>query len=162
MELKPKKSDQPEKERKNDFARIHGDHLRALLEPGEELLGVAAANWQRSMFKQTVSAVGVTGSRLIIQPLDRKGKLDGAAPVFIRRDEIAKGSYGGGGGMGSSPTSAIMNASSIEVKLKTADGEKYKLALMTGEGFLGGLAGGPSQRNGAEALIGFLDAGSTI
>ena len=88
MELKPKASDKPEKERKNDFERIHGDHLRSLLEPGETLLGVAAVNWQRSLFKQTVSALGVTGSRLIIQPLDRKGRMSGEAPVFIRKEEI--------------------------------------------------------------------------
>ena len=163
MELKPKATGKPEKERKNDFERIHGDHLRSLIDPGEELLGVAAVNWQRSMFKQTVSALGVTGSRLIIQPLDRKGKAATEAPTFIRKEEITKGSYGGGGGMGSSPTSLIMDASSIEVKLKTTDGDKFKLMLMTGEGMLGGLAGGPSQRNGAEALITFLNgAGSAI
>mgnify|MGYP000849892113 CR=1 FL=1 len=136
--------------------------MRSLLEPGEELLGVAAVNWQKNMFKQTVSALGVTGDRLIVQPLDRKGKLAGAAPVSIRREEISKGSYGGGGGWGSSPTSAIMDASSIEVKLKTTGGEKYKFLLMSGEGLLGGLAGGPAQRNGAEALVGFLDAGTGI
>lgn len=158
MELKPKASDKPEKERKNDFERIHGDHLRSLLEPGEELLGVAAVNWQRSMFKQTVSALGVTGSRLIIQPLDRKGKLSGDQPVSVRKEEITKGSYGGGGGMGNTPTSLIMDSASIEVKFKTTDGGKYKLMLMTGEGMLGSLGGGPSQKAGAEALIGFLDS----
>ena len=162
MELKPKKPDQPEKERANDFERIHGPYLMALLEPGEELLGVAAVNWQKSMFKQTVSALGVTGNRLIVQPLDRKGKLSGAAPVFIRREEISKGSYGGGGGMGSTPTSLIMDSASIEVKLKTTGGEKYKFLLMSGEGLLGSLGGGPSQRKGAEALISFLEAGTGI
>jgi len=161
MELKPKASDKPEKERKNDFERIHGDHLRSLLEPGEALLGVAAVNWQRSLFKQTVSALGVTGSRLIVQPLDRKGRMSGEAPVFIRKEEITKGSYGGGGG-GNTPTSWIMDSASIEVKLKTGDGRKFKFMLMTGEGMLGGLGGGPSQRNGAEALVAFLDGGTAI
>ncbi|MCB0860805.1 MAG: hypothetical protein KDB54_09155 [Solirubrobacterales bacterium] len=163
MELKPKKSDKPEKDRKNDFERIHGDHLRSLMDPGETLYGVAAVNWQRSMFKQTVSALGVTDTRLIIQPLDRKGKMTDEPATFIRKDEIRKGSYGGGGGMGDTPTSWIMDASSIEVKLKTDGGEKYKFLLMTGEGMLGGMAGGPAQRNGAEALVTFLDgAGSSI
>ncbi|MCB0863033.1 MAG: hypothetical protein KDB66_07460 [Solirubrobacterales bacterium] len=163
MELKPKKPDNPEKDRKNDFERIHGDHLRSLLESGESLLGVAAVNWQRSMFKQTVSALGVTEHRLIIQPLDRKSRAATEAPTFIRKEEIARGSYGGGGGMGSSPTSLIMDSVSIEVKLKTSGGEKFKILLMTGEGVFGGLAGGPSQRNGAEALIGFLEgAGQSI
>ena len=161
MELKPKTPDEPEKERKNDFARIHGDRLRDLLEPGEELLGVAAVNWQRSMFKQTVSALGVTRDRIIVQPLDRKGRFDGQPAVLVRRDEITKGSYGGGGS-GDSPSSWIMNSSSIEVKLKTSGGEKYKFMLMTGEGMFGGMAGGPSQRNGAEALVSFLDAGRSI
>jgi hypothetical protein len=162
VELKPKQSDQPEKERKNDFARIHGELLSSFLEPGEALLGVAAVNWQRHLFKQTVSALGVTGNRLIIQPLDRKGKAAAEDPTFIRRDEITKGSYGGGGGMGNTPTSLIMDSASIEVKLKTAGGQKYKLLLMTGEGVFGGLAGGPSQRNGAESLISFLDPGTSI
>lgn len=162
MELRPKHPDKPGKERKNDFDRIHGDRLRSLLDPGEQLLGVAAANWQRSMFKQTVSALGITRDRLVIQPLDRKGNFCGEAPVFIRRDVITRGSYGGGGG-GDSPSSWIMDASSIEVKLKTRGGGKYRLLLMTGEGILGGLSGGPSQRNGAEALIAFLEgAGSSI
>ena len=162
MELKPKQSDEPGRERKNDFARLHGDYLRALLEPGEELLGVAAVNWQKNLIKQNVCALGVTRDRLIVQPLDRKGQLGGAAPVFIGRAEIAKASYGGGGGMGSSPTSLIMDSASIEVKLKTTGGEKYKFMLMTGEGLLGGLGGGPSQRNGADALLGFLEAGTGI
>ncbi|HMU26348.1 MAG: hypothetical protein K1X27_05105 [Solirubrobacterales bacterium] len=163
MELKPKQSDKPGKERGNDFERVHGDLLRSFLEPGESLLGVAAVNWQRSMFKQTVSALGVTGSRLIIQPLDRKGKAATEAPTFIRKEEITKGSYGGGGGMGNSPTSLIMDSASIEVKLKTSGGEKYKLLLMTGEGMFGSMAGGPAQRNGAEALVSFLEgAGRSI
>ena len=163
MELKPKASDKQEKERKNDFERIHGDRLRSFLEPGESLVGVAAVNWQGSMFKQTVSALGVTGERLIIQPLDRKGKAATEDPVFIRKEEITKGNYGGGGGMGSSPTSLIMDSASIEVKLKTTGGEKYKLMLMTGEGVFGGMAGGPAQRNGAEALVNFLEgAGRSI
>ena len=163
MELKPKASDKQEKERKNDFERIHGDLLRSFLEPGESLVGVAAVNWQGSMFKQTVSALGVTGERLIVQPLDRKGKAATEDPVFIRKEEITKGNYGGGGGMGSSPTSLIMDSASIEVKLKTTGGEKYKLMLMTGEGVFGGMAGGPAQRNGAEALVNFLEgAGRSI
>jgi hypothetical protein len=163
MELKPKTPDEPEKERKNDFERIHGDLLRSSLDPGEELLGVAAVNWQRSIFKQTVCALGVTRDRLILQPLDRKGKAaTGEAPTSIRRDEIRKGSYGGGGGMGNSPTSMIMDSASIEVKLKTNDGVKYKLLLMTGEGMFGRWSGGPAQRNGAEALLAFLDAGTAI
>lgn len=163
MELKPKGSDQPEKQRRNDFEQMHGDHLRSLLEPDEQLLGVAAVNWQRNLFKQTVCALGVTDRRLILQPLDRKGKqATGESPTSIRREEITKGSYGGGGGMGSSPTAMIMDSASIEVKLKTSDGARYKLLLMTGEGMLGRWAGGPSQRSGAEALITFLDAGTAI
>ena len=161
MELKPKTSGKPEKEKKNDFDRIHEDQLRSLLDPGEELLGVAAVNWQRSIFKQTVSAVGVTPTRLVVQPLDRKGKFDGQQATFIRKDEISKGSYGGGGGMGNTPTSLIMDSSSIDVKIKTAGGEKFKFMLMTGQGMLGGLAGGPSQRNGAEALMAFLEGGGS-
>jgi hypothetical protein len=163
MELKPKTPDEPEQERKNDFEQIHGDLLRSSLHPGEELLGVAAANWQRSIFKQTVCALGVTQDRLILLPLDRKGKAEtGEAPTTIHKDEIRKGSYGGGGGMGSSPTSMIMDSASIEVKLKTNDGVKYKLLLMTGEGMFGRWSGGPAQRNGAEALLAFLDAGTAI
>ena len=73
---------------------------------------------------------------------------------------IAMVSYGGGGG-GNTPTSLIMDSSSIEVKLKTTGGQKFKFMLMTGSGMLGGLAGGPSQRNGAEALMAFLEGGGS-
>lgn len=80
-------------------------------DPGEELLGVAAVNWQRSVFKQTACALGVTGGKLILQPLDRKGRASNReSPTFIRRDEIRKGSYGGGGGIGSSSTAMIMDS----------------------------------------------------
>jgi len=159
VELRPKEPEKPEKERTNDFERIHGDRLRELLDPDETLLGVAAVNWQKSVFRQTVSALGVTERRLVFQPLDHKGRFDGESPLFIARDEIAKGSYGAGGG-GDSPASLIMSSHSIDVKIKTRDGRKFKFMLMTGKGILGGLGGGPSQRQGAKALVGFLDGDS--
>jgi len=160
MELKPKKSADSDKTDKYDLEKLHGPRMRELLEPGESLLGIAVVNWQQSMFKQTVTAIAVTGERLILQPLSRKGKFDGDPFSSIRREEIAKGSYGGGGS-GDSPSSMIMDAVSIQVKVKTTGGEKYKFALMTGDGIFGKGAS-PSQRNGAEALISFLDPGSSI
>ena len=41
--------------------------------------------------------------------------------------------------------------------MKTTSGEKLKLAVAKGGGPLGGLMGGPTQENGVEAVIAWLE-----
>lgn len=41
---------------------------------------------------------------------------------------------------------------SVALKLRTSDGKKLKLLVMSGDGPLGGLGGGETQRQGVQAL----------
>ena len=45
-----------------------------------------------------------------------------------------------------------MDRVSVTLKLRTSDGEKLKLMMMRGDGPLGGLGGGETQREGVRAL----------
>ena len=55
--------------------------------------------------------------------------------------------------MGSGPDRHIMDAASVQLKLKTSSGEKLKLMMMRGEGPLfGNLGGGEIQRTGVQAI----------
>jgi hypothetical protein len=55
-----------------------------------------------------------------------------------------------------------MDKASVALKLRTTDGQKLKLMMMRGDGPLGGLGGGETQRQGVQALgewFAGLDAG---
>jgi hypothetical protein len=104
------------------------------------------------MFKGGAVAIGVTDSRLLVQPLDRRGNPDG--PVdSIEPQGIASAKAGGaGGGWWSVPT-GILDHAAVRLEIKKADGGKLKLMLMRGEGkLLGKLGDGEPQRLGLEAL----------
>ncbi len=45
-----------------------------------------------------------------------------------------------------------MDGASVALKLRTVKGEKLKLLMMRGDGPLGGLGGGETQRQGVQAL----------
>ncbi len=46
----------------------------------------------------------------------------------------------------------VLDRVSVALRIRTDDGEKLKLLMMSGEGMLGGLGGGDTQRDGVEAL----------
>ena len=133
-----------------DFAEVMRPHLEGALDPGETLEGVCAAA-QQSAFKGRALALGVTDRRLLILPLDRRGRPTDEV-VAIGPDEIASVKAQGAGGGWANVAPAVMSSGAVTIELRTTRGEKYKLNLMRGTGVFGKLGGGEPQRQGIEAL----------
>jgi hypothetical protein len=131
-----------------------GEKLRpvadSVLAPGEELLGSCVAT-QTSLFKGRMVALVVTRERLVVQGLSRRFEPDGE-PLSLTPERIADVKAEGGGGGWMEIGAAIMDGVSVSLKLRTTDGEKLKLLMMKGDGPLGGLGGGETQRQGVQAL----------
>jgi hypothetical protein len=131
-----------------------GDKLRTAIEPtlqqGEELRGVSVAT-QSSMFKGRVVGIAVTDHRLILQGVDRKFQPN-CEPISLPPERIAEAKAEGAGGGWPEIGAGVMDKAAVTLKLKTTDGEKFKLTMMRGTGPLGGLGGGDDQRQGVEAL----------
>lgn len=131
-----------------------GERLHAAIEdrldPGETLRGVCIAT-QQSMLKGRAVAIGVTEGRLIVQGLTRRLEPDGE-PELLTPEAISEAKADGAGGGWPQVTAAIMDGSAVTLKLKTSDGKKLKLMMMSGSGPLGKLGGGDDQRRGVEAL----------
>lgn len=134
-----------------DFAAKHGAQLSDHLDAGERLDGVVAANQQLSTFSGRAVAIGVTDRRLLIQPLDRRGEAKGE-PISISPGDLVGADGGPAGGGWPTLGSIVLDHAAVRLKLRTADGQKLKLMLMSGSGVLGSLGGGESQSAGAEAL----------
>ncbi|MCC6271762.1 MAG: hypothetical protein IT190_10825 [Microbacteriaceae bacterium] len=126
--------------------------LRQALEPyraGEELVGVVHAN-QPALFSTQLYAIGVTPTRLLLLPLDRRHQATGE-PVSLRADDIeASAIWGWGGSLGD-----WLSASSDQQVRFTAHGKKYKLMILGGN-LLEDALSGPSQKSGLQALLEFL------
>jgi hypothetical protein len=137
-----------------------GEKLRPVLEPalrpGEELQGVLVAS-QQSALRGRMVGIGVTADRLLIQPLTRKFEPSEKA-ISLTPDQIADAKATGAGDEWFNVTAAVMDGSAVTLRLKTTDGEKLKLMMMRGEGVLGRLGGGETQRQGIEALAGWFAA----
>jgi hypothetical protein len=136
-------------------------NLERLLEAEEELRGVCAAT-QQSTFKGQSMAIGVTDRRLLIQPLDRRGDPNGEA-IPIAPGDVESVDVGGAGGGWATVSATLMSSAAVTMKLRTTGGQRFKLMMMRGEGVLGGLGGGESQRAGVNALADWfarLDPGS--
>lgn len=127
--------------------------LEPLLEEGEELEGMVVGSQSGFMSSKFV-VIGVTPTRLIVQETDRKQNPKGE-PTIVGAGELA-GSKKGGFGMGD-VQSSIMNATSIRLTIKTASGDKLKLAMAKGGGPLGKLMGGETQEQGVQALQAWLE-----
>lgn len=135
-----------------DFAAKHNAQLSERLDTGERLNGVVAASQQLSTFSGRAVAIGITDRRLLIQPLDRRGEAKGE-PISISPAELVGADGGPAGGGWMTLGSVVLDHAAVRLKLRTADGKKLKLMLMSGgSGVLGGLGGGESQSAGAEAL----------
>lgn len=126
--------------------------LRMALEPyreGEELVGVVHAN-QPGLFSTQLYAIGVTPSRLILLPLDRRHAATGE-PVVLRAGDIEASAIWGWGG----PIGDWISASSGQQLRFTAGARKYKLMVLGGN-LLEDALSGPSQKSGLQALLEFL------
>lgn len=136
-----------------DLASELQPFAETLIDPDETLLGACVAS-QQSRLKGFMVAVAVTEDRLIIQRLRQSGTFEAdGAPLALTPADIESARAGAGGGWGASPTAAIMDRASVQMKLRTTAGEKLKLMMMSGEGALfGELGGGEIQRRGVQAI----------
>lgn len=124
---------------------------------GEELLGACVAS-QQKRFKGWMVAVAVGRERIVIQRLKRgKEFVADGEPVSLRPEDVAGARAGGAGTWGASPTAPIMDRATIELKIRTTDGEKMKLMLMRTGSALGGGTGADIQAEGVEALAGWFE-----
>ena len=124
--------------------------LEPSLQPGEDLRGACVAT-QVGVFRGRQVAVGVTGSRLLIQGMNRKFEPDGPA-LSLPPERLAAAKAEGAGGGWWTLGAAIMDGAAVTLKLRTSDGEKLKLMMMRASGPLAALGGGEGQRQGLEAL----------
>lgn len=152
MELKPATTEK----KKYEFRERLDAQLAELLEPDESLLGVCATSQQKGMFSGGVAALVVTDRRLIVQELDRRGRVKAGEYTSITEPEIESVKAGGVVGAWDSPSSMLMDSSTVKLKLKLTSGKKFKFTFMDGSGPLGMLGGGESQRNGSAAVLAFL------
>ena len=134
-----------------DFAETYRAPLEAALAPGEVLEGIAAAAHRKNAFKGGLVAIGVTPSRLLLQPVTRRGAADGPV-TSLTREQVASAELGGAGGGWVTASAAIADHAALSLDLRTTDGGRWKLMMMHGEGLFGGLGGGETQRQGVEAL----------
>lgn len=126
--------------------------LRAALEPyreGEELVGVVHAN-EPGLFSARLLAIGVTPTRLILLPIDRRSAAAGE-PVVLRAGDIESSAiWGWGGSIGD-----WLAANSDQQLRFTAGGKKHKLMVLGGN-LLEDALSGPTQKSGLQALLEFL------
>jgi len=124
--------------------------IRAVIEPsvpaGETLRGAVYAN-KKSSFSAKLFAIGVTDQHIIIQPVDRKWKPEGA-PVIATASELQVGNIFSDGAMWT------LSDKDQEIRFK-AKGEDYKLLVLGGTIIENSLAG-TDQVDGLGALVAFL------
>ena len=97
-------------------------------------------------------AIVVTDDRLIVQGLNRRfepaGEPLSLPPSRHRRRARSRAAVAAGRRSGR----LILDAVSVRLVLRTTEGTKLALTMMTAEGILAGAAGGETQRAGVEAL----------
>jgi len=124
--------------------------IRAVIEPsvpaGETLRGAVYAN-KKSSFSAKLFAIGVTDQHIIVQPVDRKWKPEGAS-VVATADELQVGNIFSDGAMWS------LSDKDQEIRFKVR-GEDYKLLVLGGTMLEDSLAG-RDQVDGLGALVAFL------
>jgi hypothetical protein len=139
-----------------EFDSVCRPVLEGLLEPGETLQGVIAATRQKA-FGGRLYGIGVTDRRLILQPLDRRIEPVGDT-VSLPPGQIASAEADGAGGGWWNETAVLMDHAALRLRLRTVNGGKWKLTMMRGgEGGLGRLGGGASQKAGIEALAAWFE-----
>src|SRR6266545_421016 len=94
-----------------DFASAVRPLFDEQLEQGETLRGIAAATHQKT-FSGSLYAVGVTGRRLLLQPLDRKLQPKDAL-VSVTREGAADAELDGAGGGWWTAPSSVLDATAL-------------------------------------------------
>jgi hypothetical protein len=96
-------------------------------------------------------AIVVTDDRLIVQGLTRRFEPSGDA-ISLPPSQIADARIRGGGTGWATVGAMILDAVSVRLELRTADGSRLALTMMNADGILSGPAGGETQRAGVIAL----------
>ncbi len=96
-------------------------------------------------------AIVVTDDRLIMQGLNRRLEPAGE-PLSLPPSRIADARITGGGSGWATVGALIVDAVTARLELRTTEGTRLAITMMTGDGILAGPAGGESQRAGVEAL----------
>jgi hypothetical protein len=99
--------------------------------------------------------LGITDRRLLLAPLDRRGRPTDEL-ISICPEDITDAKAQGAGGGWASIGPAVLDSAAVTIQLKTASGDKHKLTLMRGTGVFGKLGGGEAQQEGIEALAGWF------
>jgi hypothetical protein len=140
-----------------DFDELARPHVEALLEPGEALLGVLAAN-QQSTFSGKLVAIGVTDRRLLVQALDRHLQPRGESRSITHADIASVDSRVAGSEWWN--TELPVTNAALTMRLRTTSGDKLTLHMMRGgDGLLGRLGGGETQERGIQALAEWMRRG---
>jgi hypothetical protein len=128
---------------------------RAMLRPGEELLGVLACSGTE-LVGGRVAALAITNQRLLVQPTDRAWHPSGK-PVAIEPDEVASYKVSGLGDDWKGEEVSVHHHSHLGLDLTTTDQVQLKMVALSGAGHLTGpLGGGEHQRTAALALLAWL------
>ena len=123
--------------------------LTPRLEPGERLVGVVQATVPQ-FFSATLYAVGITPSRLLLPPVDRRWEAAGETVAHPRSEIESSSIWGWGGGVAD-----FLSATSDQQIRFTARGRKWRLMVLGGNRFEDALSG-PTQRAGLAAFVDFL------
>jgi hypothetical protein len=140
-----------------DFGALSRPTIESRLVPGEALKGVAAAVHQKT-FSGQLYAIGVTDQRLILQPVGRHGEAKGE-PVLLSHGTADSVELDGAANDWWTAPMAVLNATTLTLKVKTADGQKLKLMMMKGGSrLMGSMSGGKSQEEGVLAIAEWIRA----
>lgn len=130
------------------------DHLeplaRSLLDPGENLRGCCVAT-QQNLLSGRMVAIVIADDRLIVQGVNRRFEPAGEL-LSLPPSRIADVRITGGGSGWATVGALILDAVSTRLTLRTTEGAKLALTMMTADGFLADAAGGEIQRAGVQAL----------
>jgi hypothetical protein len=138
-----------------EFAVKARPAIEQVLQPGEQLFGIAAATHAKT-FSGQLYAVGTTDRRLILQPLDRHIQPKGA-PLLLAPEAIESARIDGAGGGWVTAPNAILDVAAVTLELRIRGGDKLKLMMMNGGGgILGSLGGGQSQQQGVLGVAEFV------
>ena len=137
----------------NDFEAMLRPFAESVLEPGEELRGTCIAS-QQTTFRGWMVAVVITDDRLVLQRLRKSKELEAdGPPLRLAASDIVSAKTGSTGDEFANPSIAVVDALAVNLRLRTADGQKLKLMISRGgEGTIGRMGGGQTQSEGVEAL----------
>jgi hypothetical protein len=137
----------------SDFEAMLRPFAESVVGPDEQVLGTCIAS-QQTTFRGWMVAIVVTDRHLILQRLKKSKELEADGdPLRLAAADIASAKTGATGDEFANPSIVVVDALSINLRLRTTDGQKLKLMIMRGgEGAIARMGGGQTQSEGVEAL----------